>query len=75
MRRKCDYSFFSQPWKETEELMHLGRSTVKGKGGSGGQRGEWIVLLTVHYLLQGMVVVGFEEQVEARKEWDLQICL
>lgn len=22
MRRKCDYSFFFQSWKETEELMH-----------------------------------------------------
>lgn len=53
--------------------MHLGRSTVKGKGGSGGQRGEWIVLLTVHYLLQGMLLVGFEEQVDPQQEWDLQI--
>lgn len=53
--------------------MHLGRSPVKGKSGSGGQRGEWIVLLPVHYLLQGMLVVGFEEQVEPWKEQNLQI--
>lgn len=62
--------FFSSPGKRLKSLC-----TVNGQGGSGGQRGEWIVLLTVHYLLQGMVLLGFEEQVEAWKEWDLQICL
>jgi len=50
--------FFFQTWKDTEELKHLDRLTVKGKGGSGGQRGEWIVLLTLH-LFTAMDIVGW----------------
>lgn len=42
-KKKGSFLFY-QKWKETEELKHLARSTVKGKGDLGG----WIVLLTLH---------------------------
>lgn len=50
--------FFFWTWEETEERKLLERFTVKGKGGSGGQRGEWIVLLTLHWFA-AMDVVGW----------------